>query len=170
MVDKHYHCIENEVGVGNKIERVFNHWTLLFINVAIIVFVEATGMFFMRTGLIHLLAILFIVLGISRIFVHYDVYDQYLKPLIHGGILTLLIFAVSHVLEYFSYSFLYLPYDAIAANVVNLYLMGLLIIILSVEYFLKRIEKGSKILSPILYAGVSISGALTVLFFSRAIW
>lgn len=154
--------------MGNRLEQVFNHWTLLFVNVAIIIFVEATSMFFMRTGLIHLIAILFIALGISRIFVHYDVYDQYLKPLIHGGILTLLIFAVSHVLEYFSYSFLYLPYDAIAANVVNLYLAGLLIVVLSVEHFLKRIEKEPKILSPVLYAGVSVSLALTVLFFFRS--
>lgn len=168
MVDKHCHYIENEVSVRNRLEQVFSHWMLLFINVAIIIFVEATSMFFMRTGLIHLIAILFIALGISRIFVHYDVYDQYLKPLIHGGILTLIIFAVSHVLEYFSYSFLYLPYDAIAANVVNLYLTGLLIIILSVEHFLKRIEKEPKILPPILYAGVSVSLALTVLFFFRS--
>ena len=121
--------------MGNKLERIFNHWTLLFLNVAIIVFVEATSMFFMRTGLIHLIAILFIALGALRIFVHYDVYDRYLRPLIYGGILTLLIFAVSHVLEYASYSLLYLPYDAIAANVVNLYLTGLLIVILSVEHF-----------------------------------
>ena len=125
-------------------------------------------MFFMRTGLIHLIAILFVALGALRIFVHYDVYDQYLRPLIYGGILTLLIFAVSHVLEYASYSLLYLPYDAIAANVVNLYLTGLLIVILSVEHFLKRVEKVLRIMTPLLYSGMIACLALTILFFFRS--
>lgn len=152
----------------NKFERIFNHWILLFFNIAIVIFVEATSMFFMRTGLIHLVAIFFIVLGASRIFVHYDVYDRYLRPFIHGGILTLIIFAVSHVLEYISYSFLYLPYDAIAANVVNLYLGGWLIVIVSGEHFLKRIEKAPIFLTPVLYGGIVFCLVLTILFFARS--
>lgn len=126
-----------------KLEKIFNHWTLLAINLVIIVAVEATGMFFMQSGLIHLIALLFIGLGISRIFVHYEVYDRFLKPLIYGGIAVLILFAVSHILEYLNYAVFYLPFPMIAANVVNFYLVGLVIVTFSTTFFLKGIEKGT---------------------------
>lgn len=129
----------------NILEKVFNHWTLLAINLVIIVAVESTGGFFMQTGLIHLIALLFIGLGIARIFIHYEVYDQFLKPLIYGGIAVLILFAVSHILEYLNYAAFYLPFPMIAATVVNFYLIGLLIVTVSTTFFLKGIEKSAVI-------------------------
>lgn len=129
----------------NLLEKVFSHWTLLALNLIIIVVTEVTGGFFMQSGLIHLIALLFIGLGITRIFIHYDVYDRYLRPLIYGGIAVLILFAVSHILEYLNYAVFYLPFPMIAANVVNFYLVGLLIVTLSATFFLKGIEKGAGI-------------------------
>ena len=146
----------------NYLEKFFNHWTLLFLNILIIISVELTGMFFMDSGLIHLIALFFIVLGATRIFVHYDVYDQYLKPLIHGGILVLLVFAISHILEYVSYAIFYVSYDIIAVNVVNLYLVGLLITSLSVEMFLGRLKNGGRLLVPLFHLGIITFLVLTV--------
>lgn len=131
--------------MNNLLEKIFSHWTLLAINLVIIVAVEATGGFFMKTGLIHLIALLFIGLGITRIFIHYEVYDRFLKPLIYGGIAVLILFAVSHILEYVNYAVFYFPFGMIAANVVNFYLVGLLIVTFSATFFLKGIEKEARI-------------------------
>ncbi len=156
-----------EGAAESRFEKLFNHWTFLFLNLTIVVLVEMTGTFFMSTGLIHLIAIVFIVLGIGRIFVHYEVYDQFLKPLIYGGIVTLILFAISHVLEYAGYAVFYLPYGTIAVNVVNFYLMGLLMIALSVVYFLKRLEKGLAIYGYILALGMVITLLAMIIFYLR---
>lgn len=140
--------------MNGKFEKIFNHWTMLGLNVLIIFIVEFTGTLFADTGLIHLIAIIFIILGASRIFVHHDVYDQYLKPFIHGGIFALITFAASHVIEYTSHMYLNLPYDVISTNVINLYLASLLIITLGIEYFLRKIDKRSNILIPIILIGI----------------
>lgn len=152
------------MGEKNKFEKFLSPWTFLFLNLVIVVLVEATGMFFMTTGLIHLIAILFIALGIGRIFVHYNVHDQFLNPLIYGGIATLLLYAISHVLEYVSYAYFSLPYETISINVVNFYLTGLFIIALSVSYFLKRLEKGFTFFSYLLPIGVALCVFATILF------
>lgn len=149
----------------SKFEKLFNHWTFLFLNLVVVILVEATGRLFMDTGLIHLIAIFFIGLGIGRIFVHYEVYDQFLKPLIYGGIAILILFAVSHVLEYAGYTFFYLPFETIAANVVNFYLTGLLIIAFSVSYFLKRLEKGLVVYGCILPIGMVVTPIATIIFY-----
>jgi len=136
--------------MGNTLEKIFSHWTLLGINLVIIVLAEVTGDFFMQSGLIHLIALLFIGLGVARIFIHYDVYDRFLRPLIYGGIAVLILFAVSHILEYLNYAVFYLPFHMIAADVVNFYLIGLLIVTLSATSFLEGIEKEAGIYRYIL--------------------
>ncbi len=123
------------------LEKIFNHWVILAINIVIILFVETTGMFFMSTGLIHLIAIIFLALGGSRIFVHYNVYDSFLKPFIISGIAIIILFTISHIVEYVSYAYFSLPYEVIAANVVNFYIAGLVTISLGVSYFLKKVVK-----------------------------
>jgi len=151
----------------SKFEKLFNHWTLLFLNFVIVILVEATGRLFMDTGLIHLIAILFIGLGVGRIFIHYEVYDQFLKPLIYGGVATLILFAVSHILEYAGYTFFYLPFETIAAIVVNFYLTGLFIITLSAFYFLKMLKKELVVYGYILPVGMVATLIATVLFYLK---
>lgn len=145
--------------MGNSLEKIFSHWTLLAINLVIVVAVESTGSFFMQSGLIHLIALLFIGLGIARIFIHYKVYDQFLKPLIYGGITVLILFAVSHILEFMNYAVFFLPFPMIAATVVNFYLIGLLIITFSTTFFLKGIEKISGLY---IYLLPAVMGVLVV--------
>lgn len=153
--------------MGNEsfLEKIFSHWVLLFINVAILILVELTGTFFMETGLIHLIAILFIILGASRIFVHYDIHDQFLKPFIISGIIALLLLSVSHILEYASYAYFFFPYETVAANVANLYLASLLMIASGIIFFLSRVEKNLVIFKYIFPAGAAVCLIATIIFF-----
>ena len=142
-----------------KLEQIFNHWTLLTINILIIVAVETTGTFFTRTGLIHLLAVIFVGLGLLRLWVHPDVHDRFLKPFINRGILALLILAASHILEYISFRYLRLPRQTIYANIINFYLASLLLVTSGIEVFLKNYReafaKGSNTSKIIIFATTS---------------
>ena len=126
-----------------KFEHVFNHWTLLTINIVIIAAIQLNHMFFLQTGLIHLLAIIFVALGLFRLWFHPQIHDQYIKPIIRQGIFALLILATAHILEYLSYR-IGLPRQTIYANNINFYLTGLLLIILGGEAFLREYLKAFK--------------------------
>ena len=123
-----------------KFEHIFNHWTLLTLNILIITVIQLNHMFFIQTGLIHLLAVIFVALGLARLWFHPQIHDQYIKPIIRQGIFALLILATAHIIEYASYRF-GLPRQTIYANNINFYLTGLLLIILGGEAFLREYLK-----------------------------
>lgn len=124
--------------------KIFNHWSLLVLNIMVIFVVEISGEFFANTGLIHLLAIIFILLAIIRASMHPHVHDQFLEPIIHRGILAMLIFAISHIVEFSGYMIFSIPDEAISANVVNFYLASTLIVITGVEAFVGRLDNSSR--------------------------
>ncbi len=152
-----------------NLEKILNVKVLIAINILIIVAVELTGDFFLRTGLIHLIALLFLLLGISRIFVHYNTFDQYLRPLSLGSIAALLLFSVSHLTEYFSFGHGTEMYsDALYVDVTNVYMTAMLLVAAGAEYFLSQRIKKQALLFVLLLSFVS-SLVVTVLGFMRVI-
>lgn len=150
-----------------NIEKIFSAKVLISINVAIIIIAELTGTFFLETGLIHMFAFAFLVLGISRIFVHYKTFDNYLRPFTWGAITALILFAVSHLHEYFAFSDLDEPYsDTLYTDVTNLYLTGIFLVALGAQYFIARRDNTWTFFS-ILGGGLLASVALSVLGFSK---
>jgi hypothetical protein len=131
------------------INKVFNGWTLIILNALVIFIVEITGDYFANTGFIHLLAIIFIALAFVRAFNHTHVHDQFLEPIIHRGIFAMVVFAISHIVEYSGFMIFNLPRAAVSANVVNFYLASTLIVITGVEVFVGRMNKLSQNLSKI---------------------
>jgi len=123
-----------------KFDWILNHWSLLVVNILIIIAIEASGFFFLRTGIVHLIAVIFVVLGLLRLRYLPNVHDQYLQPVVRRGIVALIVLATSHIVEYSSYRF-GLPVHAVHANVVNFYLAGLLFITLGTEVFHKEFQK-----------------------------
>jgi hypothetical protein len=148
-----------------KFEKVLNPWVLLSINVFIILATELSGSFFIDKGTVHLIAILFVVLGISRVFVHYDAYDRYLRLLIKGGTAALIIFSVSHLIEFLGYTYFKIYEDAIFINVVNFYIMSMLVVAVGAEYFLRTLKKKSAVATNIFITGIVALFVLTVLIF-----
>lgn len=143
---------------------LLNHWTLLAINILIISAVEISGNFFSRTGLIHILAVIFVGLGFLRLLFHAHVHDQFLEPIIHNGIFALVVLAFSHIVEYASYRYFKLPRQTIYANVINFYMIGLLVIALGVEGFWKGMQKSSKLIISLSWLGIVVFLGLITFF------
>lgn len=153
------------------IGKILNHWSLLTINILLIFSVELTGRFFADTGLIHLIAIVFVILALVRAAIHPHVYDRFLEPIIHRGIFAMLVFATSHVVEYAGFMIYFLPRAAISANVVNFYLASILIVITGVEVFVGKLDKFShRTIKPLeIIAGFFVLLILYTLSHTRSI-
>lgn len=151
---------------GSLSSRVFNPYVLVLVNFILIVSVETigNGHFFVDTGLIHAVAIMFIILAGFRLFERYPVTDPAIRRFTWLSLAAMATFAVSHVVEFMSYKVLKLSEDASFANVVNFYVASILMIGIGVEYFLqaRRSGKGGLLL-PKALAVVLLAG-LTVLF------
>lgn len=152
-----------------KLEKILNPWVLLSINLLIIIATELNGSIFMEKGIIHLIAIIFVILAISRIFIHYDAYDRYLRPLIIGGSISLVILSLSHLIEFLSYIIFKTYGDAMFINVVNFYIISMLMVTLGAEYFLYVLKKKTPIMLGVLTAGIITFLFLTLLIFFKKI-
>ena len=119
------------------LDRMFNPFSLILINILVIIAAEFTGggMFFMNTGLIHGVAILFIILAVSRIFFHYYTYDPFFEKIVHGVLGASIIFAASHIYEYASMNIYHTYKDSTFINAINFYLIGFMLIIIGTESF-----------------------------------
>lgn len=144
--------------------KILNQWVLLAINVIIILVTEMSGEFFMQTGIVHLIAILFIMLGVSQLFVHYHVHDAFLLPLIRSGSIALLIFSASHVVEFLSIVYFKTYTDAVFVNVANFYMISMFAVMIGAEYFLRKLNKKPAILS------VEIAGLIIFLLYTTLIF
>ena len=140
--------------------RIIKPWTMAVANIAIIIAVELSdgGKFFVETGLIHGVAILFIFLAIGVLFLPYQLYDQYAKKFLWGEILAMLIFASSHITEFLSYKIFDIHEDAVFANVANFYIISILVMLVGSEMFFKAYHRGRTKLFLWLY------GRFTILF------
>ncbi len=152
-----------------KLEKILNEWVLLAVNVAILLATELSGQYFAKTGIIHLIALIFVILGISRIFIYYDAYDRYLRLLIRGGSMALIIFSISHLVELLGYIYFKTYMDAIFINVINFYIMSMLAVTIGAEYFLRALKKGRAVVIVILSAGVITFLLLTISIFLNQI-
>lgn len=108
------------------------------LNMFIIVLAETVGggTLFFKLGIIHIIAIGFIILALTRIFYHYYTYDRFLEKFIHACLWPMAIFTISHVIEFLGLMVFFERPDTIHANVANFYLIGLLIITIGAESFL----------------------------------
>lgn len=148
----------------SKLDRIFNPYFLLILNGAIIILAELTagGRFFYETGLIHIIAVAFVVLATSRIFLHYYTFDPVLEKFLHAVLFGLLIFAGSHILEFISFEVLHEYKDAVFANVVNVYIISLIAIAIGAEIFIRSYRSGSRLLISLLILAAALPVFLIV--------
>lgn len=151
------------------VEKIFNFWTLLALNIVIILAAEFTGggTFFYDTGLVHAIAVFFIILSESRVFVHYHTHDQYLEKLVHTSLIAMAVLAVSHFVEFISYMVLKFHEDAVFANVANFYIISLLLITLGAQMFIDKHDQNRRIFSKIIIALILFQAFVICLFLAR---
>lgn len=123
--------------MADTLDKVVNGYLLIAINAAVVVLVLTTGggLYFLETGLIHLIALVFIALAVLRIFFHHYTYDPILEKFLRANVFALLIFAGSHIIEYVSTMLFDTYEDAVFANVANFYLIGIFSIIAGATFF-----------------------------------
>lgn len=147
-----------------KIESRLSPITLFLANMVIIAVAEITGQLFFKLGIIHIIAILFIALSVIRIFVRYYSYDPILEKFFLTSLAALFVFALSHIVEYFSMSmgdFVYYS-DSVLANTTNFYLISLMLVIIGAEAFLRiRDSRSTKQINVL----IGLIAALIVLIF-----
>ncbi len=152
-----------------KLEEIFSPWVLLWINIAIILAAEFLGdrQFFYETGLVHALAIFFIILAFSRVLQHYYTYDPVLEKFVHGSLAALIIFSASHLVEFLSYTVFNIHEDAIFANVINFYIVSIILMVIGADSFLKTLKERSKLFIWILGAVIGVFGLLILANFAN---
>lgn len=122
-----------------KLDKIFNGYSLAIINAVIIMaaLMTGNGMTFIETGLIHVIALLFVAISIWRIFSRPYTYDPIFEKFVHAALFALIVFAGSHIMEFVSMVVLHRYGDSIFANVANLYLIATFALIIGASHFLK---------------------------------
>lgn len=149
------------------LERIFGSVFFVILNIVIILAVETTGSFFFETGILHAIALFFVLLAFVRIFVNYKTYDQFLDKIKHASVFALFVFAVSHLVEYVNMMVLHRYNDAVFAGVVHFYLIGIVIMTIGAELFLVKYEHRSNLFLKFAYLSILILAFFNMLFMFR---
>lgn len=154
-----------------KLDRAFTAPVLIVINLLIIIACETVGggKTFQESGAIHGIAVLFIILAISRIFTRYYLFDPELRILLHASLVAMGFFAVSHFIEFASFRLFHGYPDAAFANVINVYAISLLAMLYGAETAIVRYRKAGEWKLGALAAAIIVLLVLTALFMTRAL-
>lgn len=152
-----------------NIDKYFGLKFFLVLNALIIILAESLGggTLFYRTGIIHIIAIGFVIFALMRVFFHYYTYDRILEKFIHACLFAMAVFAISHLVEFFSFAILHSYVDAVYANVANFYLISLLLITIGAESFLRVLQGRSTYVINVLIAIIIGLFALIIMFMLR---
>ncbi len=150
-----------------KLDKIFNPYSLLVINIVVIALslTIGGGFFFHESGLIHLITIFFLVLAILRIFSYYYTYDPILEKFVLMSLISLITFSIAHLIMFISLDILHKHGYAVIVNLVNFYLISLIILIIGTEYFSKINYKLSSFLIKTLPIVIIILLITTIIFF-----
>lgn len=151
------------------LDRVFTPYSLIVLNIGIIFAAETVGhgTFFGESGLIHGIALLFILLALARIFKKYYLFDPEVKMFLRMTLLAMAFFALSHFVEFTSYIIFKSYTDAGFANVINFYLASLVFLYIGTERVFVAYDKRSNSRMVAGFFAIAILIALTALYIAR---
>lgn len=146
------------------VEKYLNTKFFIVLNILIIALAETIGggTWFFASGTIHVIAISFVVLALVRTYAHYYTYDPILEKFVHACLAAMAVFAVSHLIEFFSFVVLKSYSDAVYINVANFYLASILLITIGAESFLRVLQGRSAALTRMLIAGIVALAFLSI--------
>ncbi len=149
------------------LDRVFTPVSLLLINIVIIVLAEnlGGGTYFSQSGWIHGIAILFILLALTRVFEHFGLKtDPVLRWIINASLAALFVFAASHFIEFLSFHISGKYTDQGFASVINMYLASLFLLVAGAEFVLRMAgKKKGTLVKPAVFLACLFAG-ITLVF------
>ncbi len=122
---------------------IFSFPGIIALNIVIIIAAELSGEFFLDSGIIHAIALVFVVAAFVGVFTQYYIADPISQKFLRLSSVALLVFAASHVVEFLGYRVFDMEEDAIFANVVNFYCISILLIMAGIEVIASAHEKRS---------------------------
>lgn len=133
-------------------EKLFTPYTLIALNVAIILLVElvSDGTYFAETGLVHAIALVFVGLIIVRIFSEYSFSDYILKGFLRIQLAFFLFLGLVHVYEYLALYVFELNHEAVELSAMVCYFIWILGVILATEFVFRIYQKRSAVFTAIL--------------------
>ena len=127
-----------------KVEKFLNLYTLLIINLAIILAAElvGAGRFFYDSGLIYLISLIFVLLAVFRISSRYYVQDEFLKKFLR---MSLGVFGLLSFVNVFEYLAVHLSLFGnlgieIEIGVIGFYFLSFFILFITFESALKSYQ------------------------------
>lgn len=118
-------------------DGLLSPWAFLALNVIILALTEWSGETFMDNGIIHVIALIFVMLALTRIFVPALIADKTVRRFVIAALIALILFALSHIVEFVSFVINAQYADAAFINVANFYMVSLCSIIIGVELILR---------------------------------
>lgn len=122
------------------------HAALIILNAAIIVAAETVGggTYFYATRLIEGVGMVFMLLPLIRLFAKAKVYDPTIVRIVQTSLVALLIFTESHALAYAGHYYFGLDGETVQTLIADMYLAGLLALIIGAEMVLGKISERPK--------------------------
>lgn len=131
------------------------------VNILIILATELSGTFFFDSGIIHIIALLFVAVAAVPLIRNYYLTDPIFKKFLTASIFAFFLFSASHVSEFLLFS-LHTEYsDYIFAITINLYLASVLLMILGSEIFVRAHSGYRRSSSPM----IATAGAIMMFVF-----
>lgn len=133
-------------------EKLFTPYVLIALNVAIIFGAEFAGggTYFAETGLVHAIAILFVVLIIVRIFSDYAFSDHILRGFLKIQLSFFLFLGLVHVYEYLGLHVYMLDEEVVELSAMASYLLWVLGLLLALEFVFRIYQKKSAMFMTVL--------------------
>lgn len=131
--------------LASSVEKLFTPYTLIALNLAIIILAEYAGggTFFAQSGLVHLIALIFIALIIVRVFTDYAFSDYILKGFLRIQLTFFFFLGFVHIYEYLAEFKFMLREDVVQLTVMASYFVWLLSIFLALGFVLRIYYKTS---------------------------
>ncbi len=123
------------------------------------------GHYFFDAGIIHIIAILFIILVVFRAIYHYYTYDPALEKFVHASVAAAFVFSAAHLVEFVGTYVFHQYNDAVYANVANFYMISLFLFMIGASYVLGINARWTKTIKVISLAAIFFFTALIIVLF-----
>ncbi|MBI2626477.1 MAG: hypothetical protein HYW69_02710 [Candidatus Nealsonbacteria bacterium] len=137
----------------------------IIINIFIIIATELSGTLFFDRGIIHIIALVFVIAAAVPLARNYYLADPIFKKFLTAGIFAFFLFSASHISEFIQFRLSGGYNDHIFAITVNFYLTSILFMVLGSEIFLRASSGYHSSKAPILLTVFAIATLILFSFF-----
>lgn len=136
----------NNSWIAKYLDKIFSSVVLFTLNAGIIAIIILLGWqeFFEENGIVHFLAVFFVLLAVLRSFFHYYSHDPILEKFIHGTAIAFIIASISHLFEFFAEHSFKLSDEVVFSVVAYFYFLSLITLTIGADITLFSATRKNK--------------------------